>query len=322
MDVIGGDPGAHSLLDLLDQGDRLIAKAGAKFPILGRLLAHGTLTTRGLLLALAGLLLLLLLPPLIGGLLRRANHLQPNFRNEAIPQSYGMVILLWAGLMFGLAAALFPPAWPTLRPWLLTVLGFGLLGLIDDLRGDRRIKGLRGHFRAAFRDRVITTGLLKAVGGALLALWIGLLVAPNSLPEALLDAALIALCANAINLLDLRPGRAGAVFLVCAAWRLLLGLRAGEWEAGVPPLLFVVLPTLPVYERDARARVMLGDAGSNLLGACLGLSLATSPLPVSWKVVALLFLIGLHSVAERVSLTRLIERNAVLRALDRLTGVR
>ncbi|HZP83030.1 MAG TPA: hypothetical protein VFB21_15425 [Chthonomonadaceae bacterium] len=323
MDEIGGDPGARfgsgSLPDLLDMGDRLIARAGAKSPLLNRLLAHYPLTSRGLLLAFVGLLLLLVLPPLVVWLLRRFGHLQTNFRQERIPQSYGLVILLWTVPMLALAGMLFPAARPERWLWLWAVLGFGALGLSDDLWGDKRIKGLRGHFRAAFHQRTLTTGFVKAVGGGLLALWIGHLAEPENLPAALLAALLIALAANAINLLDLRPGRAGAVFLVASG--LLLAYSVWNGARGVPSLLYVVLPTLPVYERDARAKVMLGDVGSNLLGACLGLGVATL-LPVAAQLTVLLLLIGLHVVAECLSLTALIEKQPLLRALDRLTGER
>ncbi|HZO89509.1 MAG TPA: hypothetical protein VFB38_14370 [Chthonomonadaceae bacterium] len=325
MDEIGGDPGAHlasgGWLSLLDQADQLIARAGQKYPLLGQLLARFPLTARGLLLALLGLVLLLALPPLIGWLLRRCGRLEANFRGERIPQSYGLVILLWAGTMLTLAAALFPADRREILTWLIAVVGFGTLGFVDDTWGDRCIKGLRGHFRAALRGRTFTTGFLKAVGGALLALGLGFRCYPVNPALALLAAALIALSANVINLLDLRPGRAGAVFLLGAALLLAYSFRTGA-HAGVPPLLYVALPTLLVYERDARARVMMGDVGSNLLGACLGLALAASPASPWTKLIALLGLVGLHLLAERASLTALIEKNPTLRALDRLTGVR
>ncbi|HZT44272.1 MAG TPA: hypothetical protein VFA07_19055 [Chthonomonadaceae bacterium] len=280
----------------------------------------GFLTLRGLLPAAIGLLLLLLLPPLVLRLLWRWNRLETNFRGDPIPQSFGLVILLWAGAMLALTAVLSPLIRQSCLLWLGALIGFGGLGFLDDTLGDRQIKGLRGHFRAAFRERRLTTGFLKAAGGAMLALWLGTLLSPGNLLIALLDAALIALSANAINLLDLRPGRAAAVFLVLAV--LLLGLlfAADErLESGLP-LLYVFLPTLLVWERDAQAQVMLGDTGSNLLGAALGLALARAPLAA--RVVALLLLLALHVAAERVSLSAVIERHPVLRALDRLTGIR
>ncbi|HLV81136.1 MAG TPA: hypothetical protein VKT32_12680 [Chthonomonadaceae bacterium] len=280
----------------------------------------GPLSLRGLLPVALGLLLLLLLPPLALRLLWRWRRLETNFRGERIPQSFGLVILLWAGVMLALTAALAPPVRRNCLLWLSGLIGFGGLGFLDDTFGDRQIKGLRGHFRAALKARRVTTGFLKAVGGALLALRLATLLAPDNFLIALLDAALIALSANAINLLDLRPGRAAAVFLVLAV--LLLGLlfAAGAPLASGLPLLIVFLPTLLVWERDAQAQAMMGDTGSNLLGAALGLALASTPLAA--RLVALLLLLALHVAAERVSLSAVIERHPLLRALDRLTGIR
>jgi UDP-N-acetylmuramyl pentapeptide phosphotransferase/UDP-N-acetylglucosamine-1-phosphate transferase len=323
MDEIGGDPGASfwagGLPGALDNADHLLAKAAARFPEFASLISP--VSARGLFLALVGLLLLLILPSLVGGLLCRWKRVEPNYRGETIPQSYGLVILLWAGALFALTAWLLPEQRSRCANWLLAVVGYGALGLADDTWGSKKFKGLRGHFRAAFRERVFTTGFLKAVGGALLALLLGWRLHPGNPPAALLAGALIALSANAVNLLDLRPGRAGAVFLVAAGLLLWVTVQADSALTGVPPLLYVVLPTLPVWERDARAAVMMGDTGSNLLGACLGLAVASLPALAS-QIVTLSLLIILHAVAERYSLTQIIEKTPVLRALDRLTGVR
>jgi len=72
---------------------------------------------------------------------------------------------------------------------------------------------------------------------------------------------------------------------------------------------------------DARGKAMMGDTGSNLLGAAAGLALVIE-LPVWGRVAALLLLAGLNFSAERVSLSAVIERTPFLRALDRSLGVR
>ncbi len=324
MDEIGGDPGASpvvgGLTTILDKGDRFLERVQGKIPHWEKLPFSPSLTARGLLIAFVGLLLLLLLPLIMNWLLRRTKHVQANFRGDKIPQSFGLVIIIWAGIMLWLSASLFPAARHTLLSWLFAIVGFGTLGFLDDVRGDKQVQGLGGHFRAALRERKITTGFIKAVGGGLLALYLGWRLFPGNLRHALLAAALIALSANAINLLDLRPGRAGAVFLVCALLLLFAAFRS-EAHVGIPPLLYVFLPALIVYERDARARVMLGDAGSNPLGAALGLALVQTTSTVV-QILVLLVLIALHVVAERTSLTKLIEANRFLRSLDRLTGSR
>ncbi len=325
MDEIGGDPGASPLSGssgaILERADHLLDKIGAKIPPIGKILARTELSARSLLLMLLALVLLLLLPIIVRRILIALKHTRANFRDEVIPQSFGVVIVLFSSIMLIATAGFYPHYRPQAKLWLAAIIGFGLLGLLDDIKGDAKIKGLRGHFTAALSGK-ITTGFVKAVGGVILALFLAWKLHSGGTFAFLLDAALIALCANFINLLDLRPGRAGAVFLVCGVGLLLLGIRSQGAFSGVPPLLFVVLSALVVYERDARVTVMLGDVGSNMLGACLGLALAQASIPLVLKGVVVVLLVGIHLLAERVSLTKLIAEKPILRSLDNLTGVR
>ncbi|GEM_PF-149259 len=324
-EMIGGDPGASPLSGgsgaILERADQFIDKVGAKISFVGRILSRTELSSRSLLLMVLALFLLLILPPLIRRLMIRFKWTRSNFRDEVIPQSFGVVIVLFTGMMLAATARLYPSYLPQAKLWLVAVLGFGVLGLLDDLKGDKQIKGLRGHFAAAAKGK-FTTGFLKAVGGILLALFLSWKIHGSDSVRLLLDAALIALSANFINLLDLRPGRAGAVFLVLGGAILLFGIRTQGAFSGVSPLLFVALAALVVYERDARATVMLGDIGSNTLGACLGLALAQSACPLVLRGVFVVLLLGIHLIAERLSLTKLIAEKPLLRTLDALTGVR
>jgi UDP-N-acetylmuramyl pentapeptide phosphotransferase/UDP-N-acetylglucosamine-1-phosphate transferase len=324
LEPIGGDPGASlfsgSLVSRLDAADQLIQKAGRRFPALESSLPG--LNARGLLLAILTLALLLLVPKAAGWLLRVCKQQEPNFQGQIIPRSFGIVILICSALLFGAIGLVRPALRAEVLPWLIVVIGFGGLGLLDDVRGDKRIKGLRGHFRAAWRERRITTGLIKALGGLGVAVWSGGHLFPDQHGEALLAAGLIALSANAINLLDVRPGRAGAVFLLLAMLLIGAAWRGQTLPAGVPLLLFVALPALAVWNQDARGRVMMGDAGSNLLGASLGLAFVQLAPSLACSLCVLVLLLGMHLLAERVSLTVLIERTRLLRALDRWTGMR
>ncbi|MCS6777660.1 MAG: hypothetical protein RMJ43_06895 [Chloroherpetonaceae bacterium] len=324
MNEIGGDPGASPLAggwhSLLDRADRLTARLQEKLPLPDVLPSSVTLSARGLILAITGLVLLLVLPPIMAQVLRRTRMMQSNFRGDRIPNGFGLVIVLWAGFMLWWSGRLIPVTESAYRPYLLTVLGFGLLGLYDDLRGDQKTRGLLGHLRALFCERKVTTGLIKAAGGGIFALWIGHMLHTGSLLHTLCAAGLIALGANAINLLDVRPGRAGACFLLCGTG--LLGAQIAQAASSpAPPLLFVLVPALIVWERDARATVMMGDTGSNLLGATLGLA-AAQTFNLTVQGVLLTLLIALHLLTERVSLSRIIESNRCLRFLDRLTGLR
>jgi hypothetical protein len=162
------------------------------------------------------------------------------------------------------------------------------LGLADDLwSGPER--GFRAHLAGGR-----TTGVLKLAGIPAYAL-----LRTRSLPE----AALVALAANALNQLDTRPGRALKAFLLAAA---ALRLRPRELVGAV-----LLLPY------DLREMAMLGDAGSNALGAVLGFG-SVGRLTGRGRTAAIAALAGLTILGERRSLGALIERTPVLRELDRL----
>ena len=253
-----------------------------------------------------------------GPLLRRIGLVKPNFRNDSIPVSYGILILFWCAPAFTAIMLLSSTVSVEYLAYTIVSVGMGGLGFLDDLLGDRRRTGLKGHFRAFFVEGEITTGFLKAVGGAAVGLGVTRIVLNQAWADVFLNGAIIALCANALNLLDLRPGRAGAVFLLLAALLIL-----SRWQAPqFPSLAIIFIPALLVYERDARARVMMGDSGSNLLGGTLGLSIVTTLESMAARGIVLLILVLLHIAAERISISKVIENNPLLRRIDRLTGKR
>jgi len=174
----------------------------------------------------------------------------------------------------------------------LTVAGIAALGLVDDLfSGPER--GFRSHLGTG-----PTTGTLKAIGIPILAL-----AGTGSVQ----DAALVALSANGLNLLDTRPGRALKAFLAGAA------LVRGPAKAYVP-----IAVLLAPY--DLGEMTMLGDAGSNALGAVLGYG-SVSKLTARGRLLAIAALAGLTVVGENRSLGELIERAPFLSQLDRLGRV-
>jgi hypothetical protein len=165
------------------------------------------------------------------------------------------------------------------------VAAVAALGLADDIwSGPER--GFKGHLGAGN-----TTGVLKLLGIPL----VGFLATRK-----LSGALLVALSANFLNQLDTKPGRALKAYLAGAT-----AFRA--------PLKTAVL-LLPY---DLREKVMLGDAGSNALGALLGLS-SVSRLAGRSRWLAIGGLAGLTLIGERRSLGELIERTPVLRTIDGL----
>jgi hypothetical protein len=171
----------------------------------------------------------------------------------------------------------------------LAVAGIAALGLADDLwAGEER--GFRAHLRAGS-----TTGVLKAVGIPALAF-----AATRSIRSALL----VSLAANALNQVDTRPGRALKAFAVAA-----LVLRGAP--RGYAPIAVLLAPY------DLREMTMLGDAGSNALGAVLGYG-SVATFTARGQRLAIAALAGLTIVGELHSLGSLIERTPGLSQLDRL----
>jgi UDP-N-acetylmuramyl pentapeptide phosphotransferase/UDP-N-acetylglucosamine-1-phosphate transferase len=68
---------------------------------------------------------------------------------------------------------------------------------------------------------------------------------------------------------------------------------------------------------DLRRKAMMGDTGSNTLGAALGWQAARG-LPLIPKAVLTALLIGLNLLSEKVSFSTLIERSRFLHFLDQL----
>jgi hypothetical protein len=145
-------------------------------------------------------------------------------------------------------------------------------------------RGFRAHLR-----RGTTTGMLK-----LLAIPAVGLLSTRRLSGALL----VGLAANALNQLDTKPGRALKAYLALAL------------PLGAPVRLAVLI--LPY---DLRERTMLGDAGSNALGALLGLR-SVDRLTGRGRWLAIGALSGLTLFGELRSLGVLIERTPGLRKLD------
>ena len=188
-------------------------------------------------------------------------------------------------------------------------LAAGALGALDDLKGGHDDKGLKGHLGALARGEV-TTGAIKVLGlaatglAAAAALDRGRLDRPRGLATTLVGGAVVAGAANAINLFDLRPGR--ALKVAVAAGMPLVGVTSGAAVVGA---------SLGVVREDLAATSMLGDTGANAAGALLGLAVVERT-GLLGRSVALAALTALTLASERVSFSRVIAGNDVLRRLD------
>jgi hypothetical protein len=204
---------------------------------------------------------------------------------------------------------------PDLRRWITYVIGVAFLGFLDDSLGRGEAaetpRGWRGHGRALLSGR-LSTGAIKAIGAFALAAYAVSGTGRESL-EYVADVALLILATNLFNLLDLRPGRAEKALALLG-----LGLCLGAWTLGPIELLGVFAgPVLVGAWFTLRERAMLGDTGSNLVGAVAGVWLLTT-LGESGRLIALAAIAALTIYGEFRSISQAIERIPPLRLLDSL----
>lgn len=263
-------------------------------------------------------LALVVLHVMITVAIRRFDWVKENFRKDRIPAVFGLYIVAWGAVACMLARYSEGGSDLAARQYLVAILGFGLLGLADDVFGSREVGGFKGHFKKLLFERKLTTGAAKALGGGGIALYLGWRTSGGVAWMWALDTMAIGLAANTINLLDLRPGRAifaffvGMIAVVIAGWA---GLSAPVVLGGV------AIAAAGVAYFDSTGRAMLGDVGSNALGAVLGLTIALDTTTAFKAAVVVVFLV-INAYSERRSISKLIAGNRVLSYFDSKLGVR
>jgi UDP-GlcNAc:undecaprenyl-phosphate/decaprenyl-phosphate GlcNAc-1-phosphate transferase len=207
---------------------------------------------------------------------------------------------------------------PDLRRWITYVLGVAFLGFLDDALGQGMLadtpRGWRGHARALAEGR-LSTGVIKAIGALALAAYV---VSGRGLEsgEYLAEVALLILTTNLFNLVDLRPGRAEKALVLLGA-----ALTLAAWDEEPLELLGIFLgPVLVGAWFTLRERAMLGDTGSNLVGAIGGIWLITS-LGETGRLIALGVVVALTIYGELRSISNTIDSIPPLRSLDSLGRV-
>jgi UDP-GlcNAc:undecaprenyl-phosphate GlcNAc-1-phosphate transferase len=232
-----------------------------------------------------------------------------NHRGRRVPVVLGIPLLLVLACLsaaerLGGSASPLPPSWSvTLLAGMLAVFA---AGYADDLQADR-IRGLRTHVTLLLRGR-LTTGIGKLAAAVAAALaWT--LVSHASFPRVLFGVPVIAGCANLWNLFDVAPGRALKAGLLAS-----IGLSLGR-PSSLAALCAGASAGLLVA--DVRERAMLGDGGANVLGFTLGV-LLFERLATPGLAVAATAIVGLHLLAETVTLSRIIRAVAPLRWFDDL----
>lgn len=257
---------------------------------------------------------------LSSGTIPTARITRRNYRGIAVPTGLGIAVVIGFTGGLGLVALIHliaPDADAATLPFfsafplLLLGLGFGLLGLFDDV-AEQEQRGWRSHLPDLARGRV-TPGTLKIVGGGLLAFFVG--AGGDTFGWAIVSTGIIALTANLFNALDVRPGRAGKAFLLAG---IPLAILVSPLSVTMAAALGAVVAFLPI---ELRERAMLGDAGSNAIGAIVGGAILLAGAP-DWLRLSLLgLLVVLTLVAEGPTLSHWIDRIGPLKALDRVGRV-
>ena len=235
-------------------------------------------------LILTGLLGTYAIIPLFRSLLIESNVLRPNYKKDMIPVSMGIVFLPML-IINAIILAYFTTNFKDMLH--IFIFLFGLVsmffaGILDDIIGNRDVSGLKGHFKSLLNGK-LTTGGFKALFGGFIGLVISIAISKN-IYDIVINTLIIALSTNLMNLLDLRPGRAIKGYLLI---------------------------------QDLKAKAMMGDTGSNVLGISIGI-LFVMGYPLKVRLIWLAFLIFIHILTEKYSLTKIIENNKFLNFIDKL----
>ena len=263
--------------------------------------------------------------PLFKSMLVNGNVIRPNYKNEMIPVGMGIVFLpmiIINSIILGFVTLnniwfVSSSNYNLNIVWLLclalyifSIMAMFFAGALDDLIGNRNVSGLKGHFKSLFKGE-LTTGGFKALFGGFVGLVVSVCIS-SSIVDIIVNTLIIALSTNLMNLFELRPGRAIKAYLVIMIpiYITLTGYTK------VFPLL--ILPNVLAYfNTDLKARGMMGDTGSNVLGISIGVLMALG-YGIKVRLAWLVFLILMHLITEKFSLTKIIEKNRVLKFIDNL----
>lgn len=253
-----------------------------------------------------------LMIPLFKNLLVESNCIRPNYKGEMIPVSMGIVFLPMI-IINGIILAFFTVDFISLSCLFIFIFGMMAMffaGIIDDTIGNRDVSGLKGHFKSLFKG-TLTTGGFKALFGGFVGLIISVSISKDII-DIVVNTLVIALSTNLMNLFDLRPGRAIKVYLVIMIT--IFFTLSGYIQ--ILPLL--ILPNVLAYFNfDLKAKAMMGDTGSNVLGISIGILMVLG-YTLKVRIVWLVFLVLIHLLTEKFSLTKIIEKNKVLNFIDKL----
>lgn len=243
-------------------------------------------------------------------LLQEGGLVEENYLKQVIPTGYGLIfginliVILVLGSLIGIYEFIIS------TKVIFLALTMTLIGIIDDTLGQRNFQGFKGHIKALLWEQKLTTGFLKMFFSFILIFYL-FFDWYLDFSLALIATLIVLLGANFINLLDVRPGRALKVFIFLGT---LIILNSAPNSLLLLPLLIMAVFFLPV---DLNAQGMMGDVGSNILGAVLGFIFVINASELT-QLLGLVGLIIINLYAEIYSFTKLIANNKLLNFIDHL----
>ncbi|MEY2468637.1 MAG: hypothetical protein QOF21_1335 [Actinomycetota bacterium] len=236
-----------------------------------------------------------------------------NYAGRDVVTAGGIVAVVGFAVSLGFASVLDSTDANLAFPSAVAVFGFAAIGLFDDVIGSHTARGFRGHV-AALRRGELTSGMAKLVAGLGVA-GVTSVALSDGVQHRLLDVVIIAGSANVANLLDLRPARAYKAAVIVSIG-LLLATRGDDLVASDLWFVAAVAGLLPA---ELREELMLGDTGSNAMGAALGVAVVCAcASSTAWLLTAAAVVVAVNVAGELVSFGRVIDSVAPLRAFDRL----
>ncbi|RNA68997.1 hypothetical protein [Alteribacter keqinensis] len=230
----------------------------------------------------------------------------PNVRQKNVPYNFGMVFLLWVTLEIvqpGLTSINMPDYCFLFATW--------MIGWVDDRFGKAYPKGIKGHVQYCFMNRTVTTGLIKAGGGAVIAgLYLSMLYRGESITqlEALFYLPLVTLLPHVVNLLDTRPLR-----VMKAATLMIMAVIVVS--AGFPQISGLGILLLLWAREEAGEKTMLGDNGAMLVGAYLTIAIMHTGSD-GFVFISTMVCGCLTLIAEKYSISKLIMNTRMLSVID------
>ncbi|NLJ97920.1 MAG: phospho-N-acetylmuramoyl-pentapeptide-transferase [Tissierellia bacterium] len=243
---------------------------------------------------------------------KNKNTLGLNYKNDEIPICMGLLFIFAQTFNIGIIFFVLKKANSLyVISYLFVLTLMGLAGLLDDLIGDKKTKGFKGHIKSFLKGN-LTTGGIKAGIGFVVALFISIIIS-NTIIDAVVNILIIALFTNLINLFDLRPGRAVKIFIFISIIMLYTS-SIKNYNFLLYSFYGILLVYLPL---DLKGKTMMGDVGANVLGVTLGVFCCFTH-SLTTRYIYTLILIITHIMAERISFSKAIESNKLLNFIDNI----